>query len=610
MAANQFNVTELDFDKIKASIIDHFKSQSKYNDWDFTGSGLSMLVDILAYNTHYNAVMAQMSLNETFLDSAQIRGNVVSHAKLLGYVPRSSIASTATVNVTVTADSGAPEFIALERGTGFSTVVDSVKYSFVALDSLTAPLIEGEYNFENVVLKQGTLKRMIYRADSTIESQKFVIPDASADTTTIRVRVKSNEEANDYSIYTRFITLSNIGSESQIYFLQENSAGQFEIYFGDNAIGKKPASNSIIEIEYVYTSGEAANGADAFVATDSIGGYTDIAVEADEPSYGGASRESIDSIRYNAPLTFISQNRAVTADDYRALILKDVANIESISVWGGEDAETPDYGRVYIAIKPTGAEVLTSDEKAYISGTVLKGKNVVSITPIILDPIYTYLSLDVSFKYNPNLTDRTQQELIALVRDTVSTYNDNNLQRFDGVFRYSQLLRDIDTSDPSILNSVARVYMFKKVTPSISGSNYFDLVYSSPIFNNGGSESVLTSTPITIAGTDYFIADVPDSVGNTRTVYLYKVVGASKIRVKDIGKIYPAEGRVVLSDFIPDTTDEITITAIPNSDDLAPKRNQLLDIDMLSTTIIGEVDTIAVAGSAGAITYQTAPRVR
>lgn len=608
--ATPFNVTELDFDKIKESIIDHFKSSSKYADWDFSGSGLNTLIDILAYNTHYNAVLAHLAMNETFLDSAQIRGNVVSHAKLLGYVPRSTVASTAVLNLVVTPGIGAPDYIALERGTGFSTVVDSVKRSFVVLDSQTAPINAGVYTFNNIFIKQGTLKRMIYRMDPSQESQKFVIPDATVDTTTIRVRVKTNEESNDYVIYTRFTTLSNIDSESKVYFLQENSSGKFEIYFGDGTIGYKPTSNAVVEIEYVYTDGELANGATAFVATDAIGGYSNIDVEVVTPSYGGAQRESIESIRYNAPLTFISQNRAVTADDYRALILKEIGNIESISVWGGEDAETPDYGRVYIAIKPTAAESLTDEEKAYITGTVLKGKNVVSITPIILDPIYTYLSLDVNFKYNPNLTDRTQQELVALVRSTVESYSENNLQRFDGVFRYSQLLRNIDNSDPSILNSVARVYMFKDITPSISGQNYFDLVFSSPILSDVDSASVLSSSAITISGVDYYIGDSQNSSDNNRTAYLYKLVGGTKIRVKDVGTVYPAIGRVVLSGFIPDSTAKIRITAIPNSNDLAPKRNQLLSIDMLSTNIVGEIDSIAVAGSAGAITYTTAPKNR
>lgn len=605
-----FNVTELDFTKIKDSIKAHFRSQSKYNDWDFDGSGLSVLLDVLAYNTHYNAMVAHLSLNETFLDSAQIRGNVVSHAKLLGYVPRSQTSSKATVDLVVTPGVTPLDFVELVRGTRFSTVVDQTRYYFVALEPQTAALNGGSYSFSDVNITQGTLKRMIYRVDESIDNQKFEVPDDNVDTATMRIRIKANAESSEYAIYTRFSTLVDINSTSQIYFLQENSQGRYEIYFGDGTLGKKPSSNNIVEIEYVYTDGTIADGATVFSPVDKISGYSSIAVSVTSNSFGGSIRETIESIRYNAPLTFIAQNRAVTADDYRAIILKNVGNIEAISVWGGEDAATPDYGKVYISIKPNGADYLTTAEKQNIITNVLKGKNVVSITPVIVDPQYTFIALDVNFKYNPNLTDRTKTELQALVRDTISTYNDNNLKKFDGVFRYSQMLREIDKSDPSILNSVARVFMYKDVTPSNTLNNYFDLEYSSPIYHTHSNSSVISSTAIIINGIEHYLGDAPVVGSDDRTVFLYKYIGGNVIRVKDVGTIYANVGQVVISGFKPDTTDSIRITLQPNSNDLAPKRNQLLKIDLLETNVIGEVDTIAVAGSAGAINYTTTARHR
>lgn len=604
-----FNVTELDFNKIKDSIKANFRSQSKYNDWDFDGSGLSVLLDVLAYNTHYNAMVAHLSLNETFLDSAQIRGNVVSHAKLLGYVPRSQTSSKATVDLVVTPGVTPLNFVDLTRGTRFSTVVDQIRYYFVALEPQTAALFQGKYSFSSVNLTQGTLKRMIYRVDESIDNQKFELPDDHVDTSTMRVRIKANTESSEYAIYTRFSTLINVNATSQIYFLQENSQGRFEIYFGDGTLGKKPSSNNIVEIEYVYTDGTVADGATLFTAVDQISGYPAIDVSVTTNSFGGASRETIESIRYNAPLTFIAQNRAVTADDYRAIILKNVGNIEAISVWGGEDAATPDYGKVYISIKPTGADYLTAAEKQNIIGNVLKGKNVVSITPVIVDPQYTYIALDVNFKYNPNLTDRTKIELQSLVRNTIGTYNDNNLKKFDGVFRYSQMLREVDKSDPSILNSVARVYMYKDITPSNTVNNYFDLEFSSPIYHTRSTSAVISSTSFLINGIEHYIGDAPGT-GDDRTVFLFKYVSGNVTRVKDIGFIYANEGRVVISGFKPDTTDSIRLTLQPNSNDLAPKRNQLLQIDLLETNVVGEIDTIAVAGSAGAINYTTSSRHR
>lgn len=607
---SQFAVTELDFDKIKDSIKDHFRSQSKYNSWDFDGSGLSLLLDILAYNTHYNAMVAHLSLNETFLDSAQIRGNVVSHAKLLGYVPRSFTASKAVISFSVTAGVTPPAYLQLDRGTRFTTTLDQVSYTFVVLETASAPLLGGVYTFSNIEVTQGTLKRMLYRVDNALENQKFTMSDDNIDTNTMRVRIKANEESSEYAIYTKFTTLVGINETSQIYYLQEDSQGTYEIYFGDGVLGKKPTSNNIVEIEYVYTTGKTANGATTFTASDMVSGYNVTSISTVTASYGGAVRETIESIRYNAPLTFVAQNRAVTADDYRALILKSVGYIESISVWGGEDAEAPDYGKVYIAIKPNGADFLTADQKNNIIGNVLKGKNVVSITPVIVDPQYTYLSLDVYFKYNPNLTDRTKIELQGLIRNTVSAYNDNNLKKFDGVFRFSQFLRDIDKSDPSILNSTARVFMYKDITPNPAVNNSFVLEYSSPIYQTHSTDDIITSSSFLINGVEHYFGDTPIVGTNNRTVYLYKTVNGNRIKIKDAGLIEPALGKVTLTGFRPDDASSIRITVIPNSNDLAPKRNQLLEINLLTTSVIGEIDTIAVAGSAGAINYTTTARHR
>ena len=607
----QFNVTELDFDLIKTSIKDHFQSQTKYNDWDFDGSGLSILLDVLAYNAHYNAMVSHFSLNEAFLDSAQLRGNVVSHAKLIGYTPRSRIASTAIVDIEVSAGSGAPEYGTLERGTRFSTVVDSTKYNFVSLEPVQALLTDGTYTFSDITLKQGTLKRILYRVDGSIENQRFEIPESTIDTSTLRVRVKANSESEDYDIYTKFINFTNVDETTQIYFVQENANARYEIYFGDNTIGKKPASNNIIEIEYVYTDADVANGAPAFTAIDTIEDSSTITVDVTTNSYGGAERESIESIRYNAPLNFITQNRCVTADDYRALILREVPGIETISVWGGEDALQPDYGKVYISIKPTGAATLTQAEKDNIITNVLKGKNVVSITPTIVDPAYTYVSLEVFFKYNPNLTDRTRAALEALVRSTISTYNDDNLEKFDGVFRYSQLLREIDLCDPAILNSYARVYMYKDITPSATATNLFELEYSAPIYVTTSDESVLSSTSFLINGIAHYFGDDPIANSTDRQVYIYRLVNNVKVRVvADAGIIDTTAGVVTLRNFRPDNTASIRIEVIPNSNDLAPKRNQLISLDMAETSVSGEIDTIAVAGSAGTINYSTTSRHR
>lgn len=613
---SSFNVSELDFATIKDSIKAHFRSQSKYNDWDFNGSGLSILLDVLAYNTHYNAMVAHLSLNETFLDSAQIRGNVVSHAKLLGYVPRSLASSKAVINVVVTPGSTVANQATILRGTRFSTVVDQVRYYFVALESHVAPVSGGKYTFTNIPVRQGTLKRMIYRVDTSLGNQKFEIPDANIDTSSMRVRLKANTESDSYSIYTQFTSLVNINENSQIYYLQETPQGLYEIYFGDGILGKMPTANNVVEIEYVYTDGTVADGANLFTAVDSISGYSTIAVTVAVDSYGGGVRESIESIRYNAPLTFTAQNRAVTADDYRAIILKNVANVEAISVWGGEDDVVPNFGKVYISVKPIGAETLTSAEKTTILSSVLAGKNVVSITPFLVDPEYTYLELDVFFKYNANLTDRALVELQTLVRQAVIAYNDDDLLKFDGVFRHSKLLRQIDSAEPSILNSTIRVFMYKEATPSNTNNNYFNLNFSGPIYQSASDSFVLSTNAFLVGDIEHYFRDFVVEGSYDRKIFMIKLVNGAVEKVKEVGMLYASAGNITISGFIVDppagggASPAIRFTVVPNSNDIAPKRNQLLSIDFQEVVVVGENDTIAVAGSSGAVIYTTTSRHR
>ena len=614
MAVN-LNVTELDFDLIKENFKTYLKSQDKYTDYDFDGSGLNILLDILAYNTHYNAMTAHMALNESFLDSAQIRGNVVSHAKLLGYVPRSRTAPTAVLDITVNNPIGSPvpSTLTLERGTKFVTVVDGEEYPYVVVDSVntTYDTANDKFMFENIPVKQGTFKTIRYRIDDYIDNQRFVIPDEDVDVSTLRVRIKDNDNSSNYSIYTKFTTLINVNADSKVYFIQENSNSKYEIYFGDGIIGTRPQSDNIVELEYVYTSAADSNGARNFDIVGEIGGNSDISLVTVSVASGGSERESIESIRFNSPLTYITQNRAVTADDYKAIIQREYGDIDAISVWGGEDNSPPDYGKVYISIKPKTAATLTQLDKDYISQNILKGKNVVSITPSMVDPEYTYISLEVFFKYNPNLTDRKLAELTSLLSDTVSTYNDDELKRFDGVFRYSKFLRALDSADPSVLNSYARVYMFKELTPSNTSMNYYDLTFASPIYVTTSAESVMSSTPFLLNGITHFFADTPIENSNNRQIIIYKVINEKRSIVNaNAGTIYTTTGRVVINSFKPDTTDTIRITFLPNSNDLAPKRNQLLEISMDNVLITGEVDTIAVSGSSGTVNYQTTPRHR
>ena len=613
--ATNLNVTELDFPEIKENLKNFLKQQTEFTDYDFEGSGLNVLLDVLAYNTHYNAMNAHFALNESFLDSAQIRGNVVTRAKLLGYIPRSVLSPRATVNlvVNVAGESGTlPTVLDLPRGTKLSSIVAGEEFQYVVLDTQQATLTGSTYTFNNVSIAEGSIRELKYRVDNTIENQKFQLSDHDADTSTLRVRVQSNEESTSFDIYTKFDTLKNVTSTSKVYYLQENPSGYYEVYFGDGVTGFKPTNDNIVTLDYVVTKGKESNGSNVFSMVDNVGGFSNITLTTVSNAAGGAEQETAESIRFNAPLTFISQNRAVTSDDYAAIIKKNFSNVDSISTWGGEDNDPPDYGQVYIAIKPLLANTLTTAEKTDITGAILKGKNVVSITPEIVDPNFTFLELDVFFKYNPNLTDRSSVELQSVVRDTITDYNFNNLNKFDGVFRHSELTQKIDNSDPAILNSIVRPRMFQNITPSNTAINNFDLTFAAPFFKSGDSTKfVLNSTAFKINNDDHFFGDIPIAGSTSRTVIIYKVVNNQNVTVvNNAGTVDVENGKLTLNNFQPDTTDSIRLTLIPNSLDIAPKRDQLIDIDNLRLTITPEIDTIAVAGSSGSIDYSTTSRLK
>ena len=612
--ATNLNVTELDFADIKNNLKNFLKQQTEFNDYDFEGSGLNVLLDVLAYNTHYNALNAHYSLNESFLDSAQIRGNVVTRAKLLGYTPRSVLSPRAKVDIVVTkpATGTIPTVLEITKGTKLNTVVGGEEFQYVVLQTQQATLSGTTWTFPDVVIVEGSIRELKYRVDNDIENQKFQLSDVDADSSTLRVRVQANEESTAFDVYTKFETLKGVDSTSKVYYLQENPSGYYEVYFGDGVTGFKPTNNNIVTVDYVITSGIESNGAIAFEMVDDIGGFDNIAITLDTAAAGGAEEETMESIRFNAPLTFISQNRAVTADDYASIIKKEFSNIDSISTWGGEDNDPPDYGRVYVCIKPLLAEKLTTSEKTNITGTILKGKNVVSITPQIVDPNFTYLELDVSFKYNPNLTDRSSVDLQSVVRDTMTDYNFNNLNKFDGVFRHSQLTRNIDNSDPAILNTTVRPRMFQNVTPLNNALNNFSLTFSSPFFQSGNSTSFLiSSSAFLINNVDHFFGDELITGSAKRRVIVYKVVNdVNTTVIADAGEVDVEKGTIVLNNFTPDAVTPIKIVVLPNSLDLGPKRDQLISIDNSFVVITPEIDTIAVAGSAGSIDYTTTSRFK
>ena len=610
----RLNVTELDYDQIRSNLKTFLQSQSNLADYDFEGSALSTVIDVLAYNTFYNAFNANLNVNEIFLDTSQVRNNVVSHAKSLGYVPRSISSAFATIDVTVNNPAGTPAALTMPRGTTFSTKIDNKTYAYVNLEAQTINPVNGVYKFNDVKINQGVIRTYSFTVDDSDTRQKYEIPEVNADTGTLIVRVKTNAASSSFDVYSLVTNIVDVKGDSQVYFLQEGLDGKYEIYFGDNVFGKKLSAGNIVEIEYLVTEGGASNNATVFTLTGNIQGNTNVLIELDSAAGGGSAREEIDSIKFNAPLSFLSQNRVVTADDYATIVKNNYTNAETVSVWGGEENAVPEYGKVYLSIKPKNAEKLTAVQKQFIIDNILKTKNLVSITPEIIDPDYTYIKLEVFFKYDPNLTSLTAGELKQKVIDTITNYNNTNLKKFDGVFRASQVTGNIDDTNVSILNTIQRVYTQKRLYPTIGSSLKYDLEFSSPFDANiGEGESVIESTEFVLNGQNHKMQDIKTNDPNIRQIQFYRISNNAKvITTLNAGTVDIAAGKVTLTSFNPDSIPNsgtyITITARPSSDDLAPKRNQLLQIDLDQTTVTPEVDDIATGAVIAGIGYRTTDR--
>ncbi len=607
--ATQFNVTELDFDKIKENLITHFQSlpDSKYSDYDFEGSGLNTLMDILAYNTHYNAIHAHTAINESFLDSAQLRQNVVSRAKLLSYIPKSILSPYCILDIVIPGSAGGNvgTFIipALSKVT---SKIDGITYTFITLDDHEATLnSNNEYAFTGIKFYEGVLKsqRFVVR-DFIDNNQQYILKDDSADISTLKVKLFDNDNTNNFGVYSRFTSFNSIQSTDRIYFISETSDGHHQIEFGNNIYGKEPLGQNIIELEYISTSGPAANNATTF--TWATSGITPKSVTLNTKSTGGADRESIESVRFNAPLTFISQERGVTVDDYMALINRDYEPAEIISVWGGEDNVPPRYGEVFIAVKPHNAETLTTSQKLNLT-SLLKSKNIASTSTTITDPEYTYIYFEIIFKYNSNQTTLNKSEIQNQVKDTLREFERDELNKFNVVFRHSNLLTKIDLTDISIVSSLARVYVYKMLdldaVKNISTRFSFNLQLDGDIDQ---TDSMLSSDVFKQQGFSVRIAD--EKLNSTeRRIYTYRFDSLrNEVKVNsNIGTLNPVTGEINFTPIFSDERPTIKLYSSPASNDIVAKRNTLLQLDVDKTIVVADKDTVSISGAAGASDYVT-----
>jgi len=613
MASNKLEVSELDFDNIKSNLKTFLQNQSEFQDYDFEGSGFAVLLDVLAYNTHYLGFNANMLANEMYLDSADIRKNIVSLAKMLGYTPTSPKSPTASIDILVNNASGSS--ITMAKGTTFTTTVDGTTYQFVTNADHTISASSGVYNFSGISIFEGTLVTFKYTVDSSDPDQKFIIPSVNADTSTLKVTVQNSVSDTTTATYTKASDFTSIGSTSKVYFLQEGEDGKFETYFGDGVIGKSLDDGNIVILEYIVSNKADANGASSFALSGSVGGFTDVTITTKSNAQGGAEAQTKESIRYNAPLQYARQDRAVTTSDYETLVQEIYPNAQSVSAWGGEDDETPIYGVVKIAIKAASGSTLTDTTKQSIK-TQLQKYNVASVRPEIVDPETTSLILNTTVKYDEKATTKTSDTIKSNVITTLTNYNTDTLTQFDGVFRHSKVIGLIDDTDNSILSNVTKLDIRKSFTPTLSSSTRYDVYFRNGIFNpHSGHKSatggVISSTGFKVPNDSnvYYLDD--DGSGNIRRYYF---VGSVRTYVNNTqGTVDYASGQITINSLNVASVENIRgasstvieITVEPESYDIVPVRDQILEIDTANSTITVEADTF-VGGSADAgIGYTT-----
>ena len=613
--ATKLEISELDFDGIKSNLKTFLSQQNEFTDYDFEGSGMSTLLDVLAYNTHYLGYNANMLANEMYLDSADLRSSVVSLAKQVGYTPTSCTSSTATLTVLVNDATGAS--LTMSRGTKFTTTVDGQSYSFVNNADVSITPVSGVYQFNNLSIHEGSYLNYKYTANTSDIDQRFIIPNDSVDTATLTVKVQessSNAITNTYKLATG---ITSIDSTSKVYFLQEVEGGRFEVYFGDGVTGKAIADGNIVILDYINCNRDAPNGATTFALSGTIGGFSSATITTDSNASGGTGLESIASIKYNAPRDYSAQDRAVTAEDYKTLVKSLYANAQSVQVYGGEDAETPDYGKVYISIKAKSGSNLTVATKESLV-TSLKTYAVASVTPVIIDPETTYITLVVNFRYNSGKTTKDVSTLQTNVLTKIASYNNDTLEDFAGMFRYSKLTEAVNGADTSILSNITTVKMYKYFTPTLNSGLKYTLSYNNALYNphsghNASGGGVISSSGFKVnndsSTNEHFLDD--DGAGNLR---LYYLSGTTRVYTDTTyGTINYSTGEVILtsahitsiSNIDGATSTQIRVFATPSSNDIVPVRNQVLSIDTSNSSITGEVDGIESGSSQAGTTYTT-----
>jgi len=631
-STNKLKVTELDFDLIKSSMKDYLRSQSQFTDYDFDGSGMSVLLDLLAYNTHYNAFYTNMIANEMFLDSATLRSSAVSLSRQLGYTPRSVTGAKAIVSITLNpGDLGGNNTdvarlgtnVLIPRGSVFLTELNSKTYGFVTTGSYTAtPTTNTQGGFlissaassdvvpyvaSNVEITQGVYSSIQYVYNTQIKNQSFIIPNDGVDTSTITVLITDTLSGTSGELYTLSDDYTAVTATSRVFFVQETLNNKYEIYFGDGNIGAKPVDGNVIDITYIVSEGDAGNSATVFKSdpikspfygiNNSTTTYAPV-VSLVSKATGGAGQEDLDSIKYLAPRNYEAQNRAVTTDDYVVKVLSDYPQLDAVRCWGGEENDPPTYGKVYLAIKPVKGYVLSDIEKENIKKNILASRNVITVEPILVDPEYIFLVVDASIKWDSRLSSLTDATLRAGVRNRIVDWAQTNLEKFETYFRHSNLINNIDSFSAGITNNETSIKLRAEIVPTAGESANYTIKFSNPLYHpHSGHQGAVTSSSFGYAG--YLNCTLTDVDG-----VLQIVSDGTTVVSSDAGTVDYDFGKVVLTGFNPTSVSgggTLSITVNPKNNDIVPNYNQLLTIrdSDLSVNMLDEAS--ALDGTIGRI---------
>ena len=590
-------VNNLDFADIKTALKDYMRAETDFTDYDFEGSVLSQLIDVLSYNTYYTAFNTNMVVNELFLDSSTLRDNVVALAKQIGYTPKSKTSPTAVVELDLLFSGTAPAAVVFKAGSGFITNYDNSLYQFVVSEDHRAEVLNGVASFD-LSINEGTYVTTRTVVDTSVKGQRFTISNDAVDTSTLKVRIFESSSSSVYNTYEQANNILDVGAEDRVFYISEVEDEKYELFFGDGVLGKKLSNGQVVEISYVATNGAATNGAKKFTYNGSIVDgdgnsilvpFTVNTLNTVSAASGGADIESIDNIKFNAPKYFGSQNRAVTGNDFSAIVRKLYPAISDIIVFGGEDQEPPAYGKVFLSIKPTEAASLSSYTKSELVKE-LKKYTVASVRPEFVDPSILYIELDSSIYFDSMKTKLLSAEIAAKASSAVTEYlKTAKTEKFNGKFRYSKFVSVIDGADRGISSNDTNITMRKDFIAQINSSSYYEVCYQNP-FLKDCDNPVVSSTGITVFEYPTYTSYLEDRDGKLVLYRLDSITGDKVLLNDSIGTVDYDKGEIQMYDFTilkgSFSDNRIELRVKPANKDIEVKREMYLDVDVSNSKFV------------------------